>query len=258
MRIAATVVAASAFAILAGSTFVRSAHADEAQARAMLKAMSDYMGKQNAISFDYDSNVEVVSRDRQKYGLASSGTITLNRPDKVHVTRNGGFADVEIVSDGKTLTLLGKNAKAYAQVENPGSVDQLIATLRNKVQKPLPAADLLFSDAYTQLMPNVLEVKDLGSGVIRGQECDHIAGRSKNADWQIWIAQGDRPYPCRFVITTSSAPESPEYTLDIRSWKAGSEVAADPFKVDVAGAKKIETSELSDFNAVPVIFSVKK
>jgi hypothetical protein len=258
MRIAATVVAASALAILAGSFCANSAYADEAQARALLKSMSDYMGKQNAISFDYDSNVEVVSRDRQKYGLASSGTITLNRPDKVHVTRTGGFADVELVSDGKTLTLFGKNAKAYAQAENPGSVDQLIATLRNKFQRPLPAADLLFSDAYTQLMPNVLEVKDLGDGVIRGQNCDHIAGRSKNADWQIWIAQGDRPYPCRFVITTSSVPLAPEYTLDIRSWKTGSEVAADPFKADVTGARKIETSELSDFNEVPVIFLVKK
>jgi hypothetical protein len=153
---------------------------------------------------------------------------------------------------------LGKNAKAYAQVENPGSVDQLIAALRNKVQKPLPAADLLFSDAYTQLMPNVLEVKDLGSGVIRGQECDHIAGRSKNADWQIWVAQGDRPYPCRLVITSSSVPDAPEYTLDIRSWKAGSEVAADPFKADVTGARKIEASDLSDFNEVPVIFLVKR
>jgi hypothetical protein len=95
---------------IAGSASISVAHADEAQAKSLLKAMSDYLGAQKAISFDYDSNLEIVSTQQQKIGLASSGTLTLNRPDKVHVTRTGGFANVEMVFDGKTLTLLGKNA----------------------------------------------------------------------------------------------------------------------------------------------------
>jgi hypothetical protein len=256
--IAASAVAASVFAILAGSASLTVAHADEAQAKTMLKAMSDYMGAQKAISFEYDSNLEIVSKEKQKFGLASSGAMTVNRPDKIHATRAGGFANVELNFDGKTLTLLGKNANAYTQVESPGTIDQLIDALRNKIHRPLPAADLLLSDPYAHLMPNVVEVKDLGSGVIRGQECDHIAGRSKHADWQIWIAQGDRPYPCRLVITSSDIAESPEYTFDVRSWKTGAEVASNPFKIDVASAKKIDPADLPDFNELPAIFAVKK
>jgi len=34
----------------------------------------------------------------------------LNLPDKIRATRKGGFADVEIVLDGKMLTMLGKPA----------------------------------------------------------------------------------------------------------------------------------------------------
>jgi len=45
-------------------------------------------------------------------GLASSGTLTLSRPDKLHATRTGGFTNIEMVFDGKTLTLLGKD-KTY-------------------------------------------------------------------------------------------------------------------------------------------------
>ena len=67
--------------------------------------MSDYLAAQKAISFDYDSNLEIVSTDQQKVGLASSGTLTLNRPDRLHATRTGGFANVEMAFDGKTLTL---------------------------------------------------------------------------------------------------------------------------------------------------------
>src|SRR5580765_499333 len=68
------------------------AKADEATAKNLVKAMSDYMAAQKAISFSYDTNFEIVTKDDQKLGLASSGTAILNRPDRVRVTRHGGFA----------------------------------------------------------------------------------------------------------------------------------------------------------------------
>jgi hypothetical protein len=95
---------------VAGMASISVARADETQAKSLLKAMSDYLAAQKAISFDYDSNLEIVSTQQQKIGLASSGTLTLNRPDKLHATRKGGFANLEMVFDGKTPTLLGKNA----------------------------------------------------------------------------------------------------------------------------------------------------
>jgi hypothetical protein len=251
--------AASAIAVFVlASVSLSAARADEAQAKALFKAMTDYMAAQKAISFDYDSNLEVVSTDKQKLGLASSGTMTINRPDKVHMTRQGGFANVELAFDGKTLTLLGKNANAYAQTDEPGTLDKLVDTLRRKLQRQMPAADFLTSDTHAQLMQNVTDVKDLGTGVIRGQECDHIAARSDNADWQLWIAKGDRPYPCRLVITSTDMAESPQYTIDVRSWKAGADVAADSFKIDTANARKIDLTELANFNELPAVLSAKR
>ena len=100
------------------------------------------LAAQKVISFDYDSTLEVVSNDNQTVGLASSGKMTLNRPDKIHGTRTGGFADIEFAFDGKTLTFLGKHANAYAQVDAPGTIDQLVDTLRDKYHRPVPGADL--------------------------------------------------------------------------------------------------------------------
>ena len=115
--------------------------------------MSDYLAAQTTISFDYDSTLDVVTKEGQRLGLASSGEVTLSRPDKLRATRTGGFADVEMVFDGTTLSLLGKNVNAYAQVEAPGSVDQLIDTLRDTYDRPLPAADLLLTNINDALMP---------------------------------------------------------------------------------------------------------
>ena len=52
-------------------------------------------------------------------------------------------------------------------------------------------------------------------------------------DWQIWIAQGDRPYPCQYVITSPKVKGSPQYTVDVRDWKTGAEVASDSFSLTV-------------------------
>jgi len=253
-RISAVVLAV----VAAGMASMSVARADEAQAKSLLKAMSDYLAAQKAMSFDYDSNLEIVSTQQQKIGLASSGTLTLNRPDKIHLIRTGGFANVEMVFDGKTLTLLGKNANLYTRVDAPGTIDQLVDVLRDKYHRTAPAADLLMSDPYKELMPLVTDVKDLGSGVIHGIECDHLAFRTKEVDWQIWIAQGARPYPCRYVITSKKVTGWPQYTLDITAWKAGTEVASDGFKLEVpADAKKLAADQVPDLDDIPRIFKAK-
>ncbi|MEK6249819.1 MAG: DUF2092 domain-containing protein [Planctomycetales bacterium] len=223
------------------------ARADEADAKSLLKAMSDYMAAQDAISFEFDATLEVVTKDDQKLALASSGTVTLNRPDKIRATRSGGFAHVEMLFDGKTLTLLGKTANFYTQIDVPGTVDHLVDELRDTYGKPLPAADLLMSNAYDELMLDVIDAKDLGSGVIDGVECDFLAFRTDEVDWQIWIAQGERPYPCRYVITSKKIANGPQYSIQVRDWKTGDEVASDDFGfANSANAEKIDLKDLQD------------
>jgi hypothetical protein len=231
--------------------------ADESDAKRLLKSMSDYMSAQKAISFEYDATLEVITKSEQKLALASSGAVTLNRPDKIHTTRSGGFADVEMSFDGKTLTLLGKNLNIYAQENVPGSIEHLVDELRVKHNRPLPAADLLLSDSYKVLMADVIDVKDLGSGVIGGVECNYLAFRQKEVDWQIWIAQGERPYPCRYVISSKFINGAPQYTIQIRDWKAGDEVAATDFSFkNSTDAKKVDLKNLKETGALPEHFVI--
>ena len=250
----------AALALVLGLAGATAASADEADAKGLLKAMSDYLAAQKTISMSYDTSFEVVSKDKQKLQVAASGKIEMSRPDKLRATRAGGFANIEMLFDGKTFTILGKDANVYVQAEVPGSVDQMIDVIRDKYHRPIPGADLLLSNVYEELMRDVVEVKDLGSGVIGGKECDHLAFRTKELDYQIWIAQGDRPYPCRYVITTTAVDMAPQYTLDVSDWKTGDEVAADDFSFKAPdGAKKLEPSELKslkDLSDMPSNFSI--
>lgn len=249
--------AASAMAmILTIGLAAPAARADEAEAKALFKAMSDYLGAQKTITFDYDTNLEVVTTDQQKLALASSGAVTLSRPDKIRATRTGGFAEVELIFDGKMLTLHRKDENVFAQVETPGSIDNLIDTLRDKYHRPVPGADLLTSNVYDQLMPLVIDTKDLGSGVIGGVECNHLAFRTEEVDWQIWIAVGERPYPCRLTITSKLVTGLPQYTAQVSDWKTGGEVAADDFGFkNQTDAKKVEPSDLPNMDELPDQFA---
>ena len=244
--------------IVVGLGAATGAQADEAGAKKLLKAMSTYLAGQNAISYDYDSTLEVVTKDDQKLTLSSSGSTTLNRPDKIRASRTGGFSDVETLFDGKTLTLFGKNVKLYTQIEAPGTIDQLIDLLKDKYNRPLPAADLLLTNSYDKLMDGVTDTKDLGSGVINGVECNWLAFRAKEVDWQIWIAQGDMPYPCRYSITSKKISGAPQYIVQVRNWKTGDKVGAVDFAFKAAdGTKKIDPKDLKkQMGALPDHFKL--
>ena len=101
-------------------------------------------------------------------------------------------------------------------------------------------------------MEDVIDVKDLGSGVINGVECDYLAFRKEALDFQIWIAQGDQPYPCRYTVTSRDIPHSPQYTIQVRNWKAGDAVVTDDFSFNNAtNAKKVDIEDLKGMSVLP-------
>jgi len=55
--------------------------------------------------------------------------------------------------------------------------------------------------------------------VVDGFECEHLAFRNDDTDWQIWIQVGDAPIPRKYVITSKTEEGAPQYTLVIRDWK---------------------------------------
>lgn len=247
-------------ALLLGSIlllgFNSALQADEADAKRILKSMSDYVGAQTAIAIEFDASLGIVTTDGQLLDLVSSGSVTVNRPDKVRAKRSMGFADVEMVFDGKTLTLLGKKFNIYTQVDVPGTVDHLIDELKDTYNLPLPAADLLQTGSYDVLMKDVVDIKDLGVGVVNGITCDFLAFRAEEVDWQIWIAQGDKPYPCRFAITSKLIENSPTYVIETKSWKTGAEVAKDDFSFDnSSNAEKVDLKDLRGLGELPDNFS---
>jgi hypothetical protein len=243
-RLAAT---ATSIGILATA-----ARADDSAA--LLKAMTDYTAAQNAITATFDSDIEVLTPELQKIQFASSGQVRLARPDKLRVKRTGGYSDVEMVYDGKTFSLYGNNAKAYVQADMPGNVDKLIDTLQTRSGLAMPGVDLLLSKSFDELTSDVVEGHHIGQGVIDGVECEHLAFRGHDTDWQIWIESGAKPVPRKYVITSKTLAGAPQYTLRIKDWKTDAITDADAFTFKPPeGATKasLDSPVVVEFDEIP-------
>ncbi|RXG91963.1 DUF2092 domain-containing protein [Bradyrhizobium zhanjiangense] len=219
----------------------------------ILKSMTDYLGSQTTLSASFDSDIEIITPELQKIQFASSGQFKLGRPDKLRVRRTGGYADVELVYDGKTVSLYGNDAKSYMQAEMAGTVDQMITEMQTHSGLGMPGTDLLLTNAFEELMATAADGKHVGQGVIDGVECEHLAFRTPDTDWQIWIETGAKPVPRKYVITSKTVTGAPQYTLRTRDWKTDA-FAEDTFVFKApAGATKVDINSvaMADFDELP-------
>jgi len=228
------------------------AQARQGDAKSILKTTADYLSSQQTIELKFDSDIEVVTPQLEKIQFTNSGEVLLNRPDKLRAHRVGGYADVALYFDGKTASIYGKNLNVFAQFEVPGTVDHLIEAMRVGHGVALPGADLLLSRPYDALVADVMEAKHVGRGVIDGVECEHLAFRNFDTDWQLWVDVGDKPVPRKLVITSKTVNGAPQYTFRVRHWKTGMAPAPAAFKfVPPAGAEKIDPGALLELDELP-------
>jgi hypothetical protein len=242
---------ASSVAILSAAVSA-GARADDSVA--LLKAMADYTAAQKSISATFDSDIEVVTSELQKIQFTSSGQLKLARPDKLRVRRTGGYADVDLVYDGKILSFYGNNAKAYVQADLPGTVDQLVDAIQDRTGAAMSGTDLLVSNAFDLLTSDVEASEHVGQGVVDGVECEHLAFRGHDTDWQIWIQTGANPIPRKYVITSKTLAGAPQYTLRIKDWKTDPIADTDAFAFKPPeGATKVslESDVMLEFDEVP-------
>jgi hypothetical protein len=228
------------------------AWAEEREAQTILKAMADYVSRQDNLSLKYDTDIEVVTPAVEKIQFSASGDVTMSRPNKFRVSRTGGYADVELISDGANVTVYDRGGNRFAQVPGSGSFDEAVDKLRSDASLELPGADLLLSKPYEELMSGVLEAKHIGRGVVEGVECEHLAFRNLDIDWQIWVEVGERPVPRKYVITSKAVGASPQYTLRLRDWKTGVTPAPDAFAFKPpAGSSGVAITVLNDIDEIP-------
>ncbi len=225
----------------------------EPDAAKVLGAMSEYLGSLERFSVDYNVETEAVSYEGQKLQFASSGEIKVQRPDKLHASRKGAIADLELILDGSALTLHGKKANAFFQLPAT-TIEQAVDALRNDVGFDAPGADLLSEQPLQHAETDTISGMHVGMTFLDGVQVHHLAFRGKEVDWQLWVTDGEKPLPLKYVITSKWVAASPEYSIEFRNWNTAPSIDNSSFVFTPStDAKKLETFAVDEIGEIDLV-----
>lgn len=222
------------------------------QAEKLLRRMGDYLGTRPQFTVKAETSFEVVLKTGQKLQLDSLGTVSVSRPNKMRAHRQGDIENQEFFYDGKTLTLYNPKDNLYASTAAPPTLEEMLDFAREKLDIIAPAADLLDKNSAEVLLKESSSGFVVGPSVVGGVKTTHLAFRGPEVDWQIWIEDGDKPLPRKFVISSKKVAGEPQFTVLMRSWDLAPKFGSKEFVFAAPkGMKKIEFLNLTAGSAKP-------
>lgn len=207
----------------------------------VFRAMTTYIAGLKSFSLRTQSAIDVVTKDGQRLQFNAPATIDVERPNRFFAQREGDIISQAFYFDGKSLTLFNPDTKYYATVAAPATIDGALDMARDKLDIIAPGTDILDTRAYSRMMSGVTSAIYLGIEMIGAQQCHHLAYRAGNVDWQLWVRVGDKPAPCKYVITSNDVVGTPQFQVEVMEWNSAPRFAANHFNFTApAGAKKID------------------
>lgn len=190
----------------------------EPEAKQTLEKSMNYLAGIQQFGLVAHSSLEVVLTTGQKIQFDSASAVAVKRPNLLYAARLGELTDQEFFYDGKTLTLHQVDAGFYATVEAPDTLEGMLDFARESLDIVAPAGDFIYTNSYEILMDGVESGFVVGSSFVNGVACDHLAFSKPGTDFQIWVAQGEKPLPVKLVITSTDVMSAPQFTVNVREW----------------------------------------
>jgi hypothetical protein len=207
----------------------------------ILQRMTEYVGSLKQFSVSTQNTIEDVLDSGQRVDSDISATVIVSRPNKLRAERKGDLTRQEFYYDGKTLTLYNPSDKVYASEAAPATIEGLLDFARESLGLTLPVSDLIYRDSFKLLMQDVTFATVVGKAVIGGVKCDHVIFSRPGVDFQVWVADGGKPLPRKYVVTDTATPARLSISTLISDWNVSPAVADDRFAFGrPPGTKRIE------------------
>jgi hypothetical protein len=184
---------------------------------AALQKMGEFLRSQQTFSVQARGNTDGVLPSGQKVQFGSTVDMKVRRPDRMRIDISGDRRNERIYYDGKTFTVFGDKGGYYASFPAPPTLAELKDVLEKRYAIDLPRADLFYWGTDRDGTAAITAATRVGAANIDGFMTDHYAFRQKDVDWELWIEQGGRPVPRRFVITTVAEKSKPQHQM-VMNW----------------------------------------
>ncbi|HEY7679284.1 MAG TPA: DUF2092 domain-containing protein [Terriglobia bacterium] len=213
----------------------------QAQATAILMRMAEFLGRAQGFSVSIRGGYDAVQQSGQKIEFGETRKVTLSRPDRLRVegARSDGTKTLTVFN-GKEIVLIDAASNAYATAPQPGGVDETIVHFVKDLGMRLPLAVLLVSQLPAELKDRVRSIDYVEKTNIYGSTSHHLAARTDTVDFQVWVADGEKPLPQRVVITYKKAKGEPQFWAQFSEWNLAPAIEDSMFLVKPPdGAQKV-------------------
>ena len=213
----------------------------QAQASAILMRMAEFLGSAQRFSVSVRGDYDAVQTSGQKIAFGETRKLTLSRPDKLRVEgeRSDGAKTLTVFT-GKEIVLIDAASNVYATAPQPGGLDNTVIHFVRDLGMRLPLAVILVSQLPAELKDRVRSVDYVEKTSIYGAVSHHLAARTDTVDFQIWVADGDKPLPQRVVITYKKDKGEPQFRAQFSDWNLAPAIADSTFLAKPPdGAQKV-------------------
>jgi hypothetical protein len=188
------------------------------QAKDALTRMSEFYQSLPVFSLHEEMTREQVINGDLKVQKHSSADVTVLRPDHLKaVVVADDDRSHSFFFDGRTFTVYMPMQNYYAQLETPGPIAAALDTVESRYGLEFPTPDFLQMTSGDEFTRDLTAAGFVGKSLVDGADSDHYAYRTADVDYQIWIANGDKPLPLKLVVTSKKQPAQPEYTA-LMTW----------------------------------------
>lgn len=235
------VAAAAAVAMLSSTAVATAQPRIDPRATDQLKKMTDLLVHTKALTVHATFRNEVVTLSGQKLEYESWAHVSMRRPDRFRTSRHATLEDLDFYYDGKTATVFRKQPNLSAAEPTAPTLDAMMDLVRAHLDIDIPGSDLLYTDAYAGMVDGLTDALYVGIEDVEGVQTHHVAFRNADVDWQLWIQDGEKPLPVKYVITTKWATGAPNFDVVMTDWDLAPRLDDSVFTfVPPPGARQID------------------
>ena len=207
-----------------------------------LKEMSNFLMTANTMQIVSNGSLDVVTNNGQRIQLEGSTTYKVRKPNGFVVDYVSDIKSRRFIYDGKNFTVYSPKLGFYSTVPAPATNREVLDTIHDKFGIALPLEDLFrwSEGASADRIQALRSAYNVGPATIDGVPTDHYAFREDAVDWEVWIQQGDQPFPRKLVIVDRNDPAKPTFAARIQWTMNPAFTDADFTFVPDANAKKIQ------------------
>jgi hypothetical protein len=249
----------AAFAVVAASTGVQDAAAEEPavavnpaptrhrwapeaqvlepKAIEILKASSARLAGARTLSFTAVIADEAPSRLGPPLLYASRSDVVLQRPDRLRVVTTGAGPRSDLLINGTELSAWAPAEGLLARAKVPPTIEGALEAAHGLAHIYFPFTDIVVADPYGDLAPDLRLAFHIGrTQAVGGVETDMIAYATDEVFIQAWIGVEDR-LPRRFRAIYLMDGGNLRHEMELSEWRVDPKLPASTFTLPAAALK---------------------